>query len=248
MKRIVLLRHGESLWNKENRFTGWTDVDLTDKGLAEAIAAGDTLREASFNFGRAYTSYLKRAVRTLNAVLAQMNLDWIPVVKNWRLNEKHYGALQGLNKADTARKYGEEKVHIWRRSYAVAPEPVADDDPRNPRLDARYAAVPAVDLPRTESLADTVARIVPYWECEILPSLTACDDVLVVAHGNSLRGIVKHIKGISDDEIASLNIPTAQPWVFEFDDSLAYVRDYMPGDPAEIERRMAMVAAQGSAS
>ena len=248
MKRIVLLRHGESLWNQENRFTGWTDVDLTPKGVEEAERAGELLRKEGIRFDRAFTSYLKRAIRTLNVTLHTMDEDYIPVTKHWRLNEKHYGILQGLNKAETARRYGDEQVHRWRRSYDVAPDPVGEDDPRNPALDPRYSQVPVADLPRTESLRDTVARTMPYWECEILPALAQCDSILVVAHGNSLRGIVKNLKGISDSEIADLNIPTATPWVFEFDDRLNYVRDYIPGDADEIARRMAAVAAQAAGS
>lgn len=245
MKRIVLLRHGESVWNKENRFTGWTDVDLTERGVQEALAAGELLKKEGIAFDRAYTSYLKRAVHTLDAVLRRMDLDWIPVEKTWRLNEKHYGALQGLNKAETAARYGDEQVHIWRRSYDVAPEPLGEDDPRNPRFDIRYACVPDSELPRTEALCDTIARIIPYWKCEILPALAYCDNILVVAHGNSLRGIIKHLKDIPDDKIAELNLPTAAPWVFEFDDKLRLTRDYMPGDADEIARRMAAVEAQG---
>lgn len=218
MKRIVLLRHGESLWNKENRFTGWTDVDLSDKGIAEACKAGDMLKEAGFSFEAAYTSYLKRAVKTLNCVLDRLNEDWIPVEKSWRLNEKHYGILQGLNKRETADKYGEEQVHIWRRSYGVSPEPVKEDDPRYPGNDTRYAGVPEMELPRTESLKDAVMRVMPYWECVILPTLMHRDNLLVVAHGNSLRGIVKHLKNISDTDISLLNLPTAVPYVFEFDE------------------------------
>lgn len=247
MKRIVLLRHGESLWNRENRFTGWTDVDLTEKGIEEAAKAGDFLKEKDFRFDRAYTSLLKRAVKTLNVVLDRMDLDWIPVRKSWRLNEKHYGMLQGLNKKETAEKYGDEQVHIWRRSYDVAPAPIPDGDPRSPKSDPRYADVPEAELPLTECLKDTVARTLPYWECEILPALAKCDDILVVAHGNSLRGIIKHLKGISDEDIASLNLPTATPWVFEFDDRLNLVKDYFPGDAEEIRRQMEAVAAQGKA-
>lgn len=247
MKRIVLLRHGESIWNKENRFTGWTDVDLSENGVDEAARAGDLLKQNGFHFDCAFTSYLKRAVKTLNVVLDRMDLDWIPVSKSWRLNEKHYGFLQGLNKTETAEKYGDEKVHIWRRSYDVAPAPVPDDDPRNPGLDPRYSSVPARFLPRTESLKDTVARTMPYWNCVILPQLAHCDTILVVAHGNSLRGIIKSLKGISDDDIASLNLPTATPWVFEFDDRLNCVNDYFLGNPDEIARRMDAVAAQGKA-
>lgn len=247
MKRIVLLRHGESVWNRENRFTGWTDVDLSDQGEAEAVHAGELLRNEGFRFGHAYTSYLKRAIRTLDIVLQQLDAQWIPVSKSWRLNEKHYGALQGLNKAETAAKYGEEQVRIWRRSYDTAPEPLAANDPRNPYLDIRYRSIPTAELPLTEALRDTVARALPYWQCEILPALAHHDELLVVAHGNSLRGIIKHLKGISDDEIAALNLPTAAPYVFEFDDGLNHVGDYFLGDPTEIAARMEAVARQGAA-
>ena len=228
MKKVVLLRHGESTWNRENRFTGWTDVDLSEKGVAEAARAGELLRKEGFLFGHAYTSYLKRAVKTLDVVLDKLDQDWIPVSKSWRLNEKHYGMLQGLNKRETAEKYGDEQVHIWRRSYDVAPAPLGE-----------------AELPRTESLSDTVARIMPYWKCEILPALAHHDAILVVAHGNSLRGIIKHLKGISDEAISEFNLPTAVPYVFEFDDGLNYVRDYFLGDPEEIAALMAAVADQG---
>ena len=247
MKKIVLLRHGESEWNQENRFTGWTDVDLSEKGRRGGRPAGETLLREGFRFGCAYTSFLKRAVRTLDIVLDRMNEDWIPVTKSWRLNEKHYGMLQGLNKRETAEKYGDEQVHVWRRSYDVAPEPLAADDPRNPRFDPRYAGVPAAELPATESLRDTVARTMPYWQCEILPSLARYDQVLVVAHGNSLRGIVKHLKGISDEAISEFNLPTATPYVFEFGEGLNCVKDYFLGDPDEIARLMQAVADQGRA-
>lgn len=247
MKRIVLLRHGQSIWNKENRFTGWTDVDLTEEGVAEAARAGELLRDEGFAFGMAYTSYLKRAVRTLDCVLDRLNQAWIPVEKSWRLNEKHYGMLQGLNKSETAAQYGDEQVHIWRRSYDIAPDPLPEDDPRNPRFDARYACVPDAELPRTESLAQTIARIMPYWHCVVFPSLMRYDNLLVVAHGNSLRGVIKHLKHIPDDEIAALNLPTAAPYVFEFDDTLRLVRDHYLGDPDEIRRRAEAVARQGSA-
>ena len=182
MKRIVLLRHGQSTWNKENRFTGWTDVDLTQEGVAEAVRAGELLRDEGFTFGKAYTSYLKRAVKTLDCVLDKLDEAWIPVEKSWRLNEKHYGMLQGLNKSETAEKYGEEQVHVWRRSYDVAPDPLPEDDPRNPRFDVRYACVPDAELPRTESLEQTIARILPYWHCVVFPSLMRYDSLLVVAH------------------------------------------------------------------
>lgn len=247
MKKIVLLRHGESAWNKENRFTGWTDVDLTEKGIAEATRAGQLLIDNDFQFDKAYTSYLKRAVKTLNAVLDRMDQDWIPVEKSWRLNEKHYGQLQGLNKAETAAKYGEEQVLIWRRSYDVAPHPLGEDDPRNPRFEVRYNEVSDAELPRTESLKDTIERIMPYWKCVIFPTLKTADELLVVAHGNSLRGIIKHLKGISDEEIVKLNLPTAVPYVFEFDDDLNLVKDYFLGDPEEIKKLMKAVANQGKA-
>lgn len=247
MKRIVLLRHGESQWNKENRFTGWTDVDLSEKGVAEANRAGDELSKAGFSFEVAYTSYLKRAVKTLNCVLDRLNEDWIPVEKTWRLNEKHYGTLQGLNKSETAARYGDQQVHIWRRSYDVAPEPLSEDDPRNPAKDIRYAEVPDSELPRTESLKDAINRVMPYWECVIFPSLKWNDNLLVVAHGNSLRGIVKHLKHISDTDISDLNLPTAVPYVFEFDDRLELARDYFLGDPEEIRKLAEAVARQGTA-
>ena len=245
MKRIVLLRHGESTWNKENRFTGWTDVDLTEKGVAEAMAAGDALRKEGFVFEKAYTSYLKRAVKTLNCVLDRLDQDWIPVEKNWRLNEKHYGVLQGLDKSETAERYGEKQVLVWRRSYDVAPDPLAEDDPRNPRFDVRYDRVPNRELPLTESLKDTINRIMPYWQRVILPNLETSDCLLVVAHGNSLRGIIKHLKRIPDSEIVRLNLPTAIPYVFEFDDELRPTKDYFLGDPEHIRELMDAVAAQG---
>ena len=245
MKKIVLLRHGESIWNKENRFTGWTDVDLTEKGEEEAARAGDLLKESGFQFDMAYTSYLKRAVKTLDKVLDRMNEDWIPVRKSWRLNEKHYGALQGLNKSETAEEYGEEQVRLWRRSYDVAPPALGEDDPRNPVFDVRYREVPASELPRTESLKDTVRRILPYWKETIFPSLEASDQLLVVAHGNSLRGIVKYLERLSDEEIVKLNLPTGIPYVFEFDDHLKLRKDYFLGDPEEIRQLMDAVANQG---
>lgn len=248
MKKIVLLRHGESVWNKENRFTGWTDVDLTEKGIEEATKTGDLLKEKGFKFDKAYTSYLKRAVKTLNCVLDRMDLDWIPVEKNWRLNEKHYGSLQGLNKSETAEKYGDEQVLIWRRSYDIAPLALEEDDPRNPRFELRYKEVPDSELPRTESLKDTVDRILPYWKKVIFPSLQTADEILVAAHGNSLRGIIKYLKNIPNDEIVHLNLPTAVPYVFEFDDKLNLVSDYFLGDPEEIRKLMDAVANQGKKS
>jgi len=247
-KRIVLLRHGQSLWNRENRFTGWTDVDLSDDGVAEAVAAGKLLRAEGFTFDAAYTSYLKRAVRTLDIVLSTLDLDWIPVEKSWRLNEKHYGVLQGLDKSRTAELYGQEQVRLWRRDYDTAPDPLPADDRRNPRFDSRYASVPGSLLPLTESLRQTVARTLPYWQCVIYPALARYDSILVVAHGNSLRGIVKHLKGISDSAIADLNLPTAAPYVFEFNERLDLVGDYFPGDSDAIAARMAEVAAEGTAA
>lgn len=247
MKRIVLVRHGQSAWNLENRFTGWTDVDLSEAGVKEAQEAGKMLKEKGFTFQKAYTSYLKRAIKTLNNILDKMDEDWIPVEKSWRLNEKHYGALQGLNKAETAEKYGNEQVHIWRRSYDVAPHALSDDDPRSPVNDPRYALVPNQDLPRTECLKDTVDRILPYWKCTIFPELMVHDSLLVVAHGNSLRGIIKYLKGISDEDIAALNLPTAVPYVFEFDDNLQLQKDYFVGDPEKIKKLMEAVANQGVA-
>lgn len=245
MKKIVLLRHGESLWNKENRFTGWTDVDLTEKGLEEAAKAGELLKEKGFLFQRAYTSYLKRAVKTLNVVLDRMDLDWISVEKSWRLNEKHYGVLQGLNKSETAAKYGEEQVLLWRRSYHVAPPALEEDDTRNPRLDIRYMGIQGDKMPLTESLEDTVARSLPYWKEVIVPNMRNFDQLLVVAHGNSLRGIIKYLKRISDEEIVKLNLPTAVPYVLEFDDRLELKKDYFLGDPEVIRKQMEAVANQG---
>ena len=245
MKKVVLLRHGESAWNKENRFTGWTDVDLSEKGVEEAKKAGKTLTENGFVFQKAYTSYLKRAVKTLNQVLDVMNLDWIPVEKSWRLNEKHYGMLRGLNKSETAAKYGDEQVLIWRRSYDIAPTPLEMSDPRSPRQDIRYNELAENEIPLTESLLDTVDRIVPYWKDVIAPSLKQYDQIVVAAHGNSLRGIIKYLKNISNENIISLNLPTAVPYVFEFDDEMNLIKDYFLGDPEEIKKLMDAVANQG---
>jgi 2,3-bisphosphoglycerate-dependent phosphoglycerate mutase len=245
MKKVVLLRHGESTWNKENRFTGWTDVDLSPTGVQEAILAGKILKENGFVFQKAFTSYLKRAVKTLNQVLDIMDLDWIPVEKSWRLNEKHYGMLQGLNKAETAEKYGEKQVLIWRRSYDIAPDPLAIDEARSPRTDIRYNELTDAEIPLTEALIDTVNRIVPYWQNTIFPSLKQYEQIVVAAHGNSLRGIIKYLKNISDTDIISLNLPTAVPYVFEFDDALNLVKDYFLGDPDEINKKMNAVANQG---
>ncbi|MDH6354163.1 2,3-bisphosphoglycerate-dependent phosphoglycerate mutase [Dysgonomonas sp. PH5-45] len=245
MKRVVLIRHGESVWNKENRFTGWTNVDLSEKGIGEAIKAGQLLKKEGFQFELAYTSYLKRAVKTLNSILDEMDLDWIPVEKTWRLNEKHYGMLQGLNKAETAEKYGDEQVLVWRRSYDVPPAPLEKTDPRSSSQDVRYSGVPKAYIPETESLKDTVERILPYWQEVIYPSMVNHNDIIVAAHGNSLRGIIKYLKGISDEDIVSLNLPTAVPYVFEFDNDLNLVKDYFLGDPEEIKKLMDAVANQG---
>jgi len=213
MHKLVLVRHGESVWNKENRFTGWTDVDLSPTGIEEAKEGGRLLKEEGYHFDCAYTSYLKRAIKTLHFILDEMDQLWIPVYKPWRLNEKHYGELQGLNKSEMAAKYGEEQVHIWRRSYDVPPTPLAATDPRNPQLDIRYKDVDRNDIPLTESLKDTVGRIIPYWEQEISQKLKQNSQVLVAAHGNSLRGIIKHLKNMGESDIISLNLPTGIPYV-----------------------------------
>lgn len=247
MKQIVLLRHGQSTWNQENRFTGWTDVDLTEQGRQEAAAAGCLLKQAGFYFDEAYTSYLKRAVKTLSIVLDTLDQDYLPVYKSWRLNEKHYGALQGLNKAETAAKYGEEQVKIWRRSYDVPAPALPANDPRDPHLDPRYRLVPPQYLPMTESLQSTIARLLPYWQTIIFPRLKTVNQILITAHGNSLRGIVKYLKNIPDDEIINLNLPTGVPYVFEFDDALTLKRDYFLGDAEEIQRKAQAVANQAAA-
>ena len=245
--KIVLIRHGESQWNLENRFTGWADVDLTENGRAEARRAGQLLAAEGFDFDLCYTSVLRRAIRTLWTVLDEMDRMWLPVVHSWRLNERHYGNLQGLNKAETAAKFGEEQVKIWRRAYAIAPEPLAEDDPRLALADPRYARLRPQDLPRTECLKDTVARVVPFWNESIAPSVKLGRRVIVAAHGNSLRALIKYLDGISDDEIVELNIPTARPLVYELDAELKPIRHYYLGDQAEIEKAMAAVASQGKA-
>ena len=247
MHKLVLIRHGESQWNKENRFTGWTDVDLTEQGEKEARAAGELLLAEGFHFDLAYTSVLKRAIRTLFTVLDTMDSLWIPIVKDWRLNERHYGALQGLNKAETAAKYGEEQVKIWRRAYAIAPEPLDDNDPRHARFDRRYSGLNKDELPDTECLKDTVARVTPYWNEVIAPAIKSGQKVLVVAHGNSLRALVKYLDRISDDDIVNINIPTGRPLVYELDDHLRPISSRYLGDPDEIAAAMQAVAAQGKA-
>ena len=246
--RLVLLRHGESTWNLENRFTGWTDVDLTPKGIAEAHEAARLLADGGFTFDVAYTSLLKRAIRTLWIVLDDMDLMWLPVVRDWRLNERHYGALQGLNKAETAAQYGEKQVLLWRRSYADPPPPLEPSDPRFPGRDRRYASLAPSELPLAESLADTVARFLPYWESTIAPDIRAGRSVLVAAHGNSLRALVKHLDGISDEEIVGLNIPTGIPLVYELDRDLRPLGHRYLGDPEAAKRAAEAVASQGKAA
>ena len=245
-KRIVLLRHGQSLWNKENKFTGWTDVILTPEGLQEAKKAAILLRENNFVFDYCFTSYLSRAIDTLNIVLKGLNQEYLPVEKSWRLNEKHYGVLQGLNKTETAEKYGAKQVQLWRRSFDIAPAALDEEDPRNPALDPMYKKVSPNLLPRTESLKDTIARTLPYWQGVIFPKLKDNDTLLIVAHGNSLRGIIKHLKNISNEDIINLNLPTAVPYVFEFDENLNLVKDYFLGDPEEIKNLMTQVANQAN--
>lgn len=245
MKRLVLIRHGESTRNQENRFTGRTDVDLTEKGITEALEAGKLMKAENFQFKKAFTSYLKRAVKTLNGILDTMDLDWIPVEKSRRLNEKHYGMLQGLNKAETAEKYGDEQVLLWRRSYDVPPTALDKEDARAPHQDIRYAEVAEADLPLTESLKDCVARALPYLQEVILPAVAKEGEILVSAHGNSLRGIIKVLKNMSDEAILKLNLPNAMPYVFEFDENMQLIKDYFLGDPEEIQKLMDAVANQG---
>jgi 2,3-bisphosphoglycerate-dependent phosphoglycerate mutase len=248
MKQIVLLRHGESVWNKENRFTGWTDVGLTEKGYREAHEAGRTLLSEGYAFDVAYTSVLKRAIQTLWIALEEMDLMWIPVYRSWRLNERHYGALQGLNKAETAAKHGEQQVKLWRRSYDIPPPALEPDDPRYPGKDPRYADLTPNELPLTECLKDTVERFLPYWKDTIAPEVAAGRRVLISAHGNSLRALVKYLDGISDQDIVGLNIPTGIPLVYELDDGdLSPIKSYYLGDQAAVEAAQAAVAAQGKA-
>ncbi|MGP1345210.1 MAG: 2,3-diphosphoglycerate-dependent phosphoglycerate mutase [Phycisphaerales bacterium] len=242
---LVLVRHGESDWNKQNRFTGWTDVDLAESGRSEARRAGELLRDAGLLPDVAFTSVLKRAIRTLWIALDEMDRMWIPVHRSWRLNERHYGALQGLNKAETAAKHGDEQVHIWRRSYDIRPPALEAGDDRSPAHDPRYAGLSKAELPLTECLKDTVARVLPYWDATIVPEIRSGRRVLIAAHGNSLRALVKHLDGISDDEIAGVNIPTGVPLVYELDSSLKPVSSRYLGDADEIARKQAAVAAQG---
>jgi len=244
MKKLVLLRHGESTWNKENRFTGWTDVDLTERGRDEAQDAGRLLRDGGYVFDIAYTSVLKRAIRTLWIALDVMDLMWIPEEKSWRLNERHYGALQGLNKAETAAKHGEAQTKIWRRSYDIPPPPLTPDDPRHPSRDPRYAGLARGELPLTESLKDTVERFLPYWHGSIAPAIRSGQRVLIAAHGNSLRALVKYLDHVSETDIVELNIPTGIPLVYELDDDLRAIRHYYLGDPAAAAAAAAKVANQ----
>jgi 2,3-bisphosphoglycerate-dependent phosphoglycerate mutase len=245
MTRVVLLRHGESVWNEENRFTGWTDVDLTPRGCEEAREAGAVLRAEGYTFDAVYTSVLKRAIRTLWIVLDEMDLMWLPVYRSWRLNERHYGALQGLNKAETAEKFGEDQVKVWRRSYAIPPPPLTADDVRFPGRDRRYRGLSAEQLPLTECLKDTVARFLPYWHETIAPAIRQGQRVMIAAHGNSLRALVKYLDDISEEEIVELNIPTGMPLVYELDGDLKPINRYYLGDPEKVKAAMAAVAAQG---
>ena len=243
--KLVLLRHGESTWNKENKFTGWTDVDLSDKGRQEADAAGKVLKDEGLTFDVAYTSVLKRAIRTLWAVLDELDLMWIPVFRSWRLNERHYGGLQGLDKSETAAKYGDEQVLIWRRSYNICPPDLEKTDERFPGNDPRYKDLDAADLPVTESLESTVARFIPYWKEVIVPDIKAGKKVLIAAHGNSLRALVKHLDSVSEEEILKLNIPTGIPLVYEFDEDLNPIKHYYLGDQEAIKKAAEAVANQG---
>jgi len=245
--RLVLLRHGESVWNRENRFTGWTDVDLSDQGLVEAHRAGALLKASGHALDIAYTSVLKRAIRTLWIVLDELDLTWIPVERSWRLNERHYGALQGLNKAETASRYGEEQVHLWRRSYDIQPPALKKDDPRYPERDPRYKNLKPSDLPLTECLKDTVARFLPYWQATIAPAIQAGKAAIIVAHGNSLRALVKYLDGVSDADIVDLNIPTGIPLVYELDEELKPVTHYYLGNSESVAATQRAVANQGKA-
>jgi 2,3-bisphosphoglycerate-dependent phosphoglycerate mutase len=247
MYTLVLVRHGESEWNKENRFTGWTDVDLTAKGVDEAISSGRALKAGGFAFDVAYTSVLKRAIRTLNFVLDELDMQWIPVYKEWRLNERHYGALQGLNKAETAGKFGEEQVHLWRRSFDIRPPELTPDDPRFPGRDRRYAGLAASELPLAESLKDTIARFMPLWHNVIAPDVKAGKSVIISAHGNSLRALVKYLDSIDDEAIVDLNIPTGIPLVYELDEALRPVRHYYLADEKAVRAAAEAVANQGKA-
>jgi len=244
MPTIVLLRHGESTWNRENRFTGWTDVDLSDRGREEAITAGRLLKEGGYQFDRAYTSVLKRAIRTLWIALDELDLMWVPVEKSWNLNERHYGALQGLNKAETAARHGEAQTKIWRRSYDIPPPALTEDDPRHPSRDPRYASLDPRELPLTESLKQTVARFLPYWHATIVPAIKSGERVLIAAHGNSLRALVMYLDGLSESAVVELNIPTGIPLVYELDDDLRPIKHFYLGDPEAAAAAARRVAAQ----
>lgn len=245
--KLVLVRHGQSVWNLENRFTGWTDVGLTEQGVQEAVNGGRMLREQDYQFDIAFTSVLKRAVKTLWIILEEMNLEWLPVINAWQLNERHYGALQGLNKAEMAVKYGEAQVKLWRRSYDVPPPALDWDDPRHPRFDPRYASLTREQLPNCESLKDTVNRMLPYWFSTIAPTIQSGKRVLISAHGNSLRALVKYLDNISDEEIVELNIPTGIPLVYELDEELKPITHYYLADEETVRKAAAAVAAQGKA-
>lgn len=245
--KVVILRHGESTWNHENRFTGWKDVGLSDLGKAEAIRAGKVLKESGLEFDRAFTSVLKRAILTLESVLAELDSSWIPVEKSWRLNERHYGALTGLNKAETAQKHGEDQVKIWRRSYSTPPPPMPKDSPDHPSKDRKYKSVPAALLPDCEALSHTVTRVLPYWNEQIVPALKAGDRVLISAHGNSIRALLKHLEGMSEEAILELNIPTAVPLELTLDQNLKFVSKRYLGNAEEIANAMHAVASQGKA-
>jgi 2,3-bisphosphoglycerate-dependent phosphoglycerate mutase len=247
MHKLVLLRHGESTWNRENRFTGWTDVDLSEQGRSEAQAAGRVLRERGFTFDVAFTSVLKRAIRTLWIATDEMDLLWVPVIRDWRLNERHYGALQGLNKADMALQFGEDQIKIWRRSYDVQPPALEVTDERFPGKDQRYSGLTPAQLPRTECLKDTVERFLPLWHNTIAPAVRSGQRVLIAAHGNSLRALVKYLDNVSEKDIVELNIPTGLPLVYELDDDLKPIRSEYLGDPEKVKSAMAAVAAQGKA-
>ena len=245
MYKLVLVRHGQSKWNLENRFTGWTDVGLTEQGRAEALEAGKLLKDDGYVFDVAYTSVLRRAIQTLWIILQEMNLEWIPVANAWQLNERHYGNLQGLNKAEMAEKFGEEQVHIWRRSYDVPPPALEETDERHPKHDPRYASLTAEQLPATESLKITLERVLPYWHSTLVPAVTSGKRVIVAAHGNSIRALVKYLDNISDEEITGLNIPTGLPLVYDLGEDLKPIKSYYLGDPEEAAKKAAVVANQG---
>jgi 2,3-bisphosphoglycerate-dependent phosphoglycerate mutase len=245
MKKLILLRHGESSWNLQNRFTGWSDVDLSEKGVIEAKQAGQLIKQAGYNFDIAFTSVLKRAIRTLWIVLDDLDLMWIPTLKSWRLNERHYGALQGLNKAKIAKEFGEQQVHLWRRSYDVRPPALQKTDERYPGSDPRYKSLSDDEFPVTESLADTIKRFLPYWQNSITPVIKEGKKVIIVAHGNSLRALVKYLDNISENEIVDLNIPTGIPLIYDLDDELKPIKHYYLGDPESLKKSMDLIANQG---